>query len=1201
MGRAVCFVASVIVFTPIPVLAQTNSWINPTGGKWEDASSWSLGIPPGAGQAVFVANHGWKAVSIDNTTAANSPQTMSIGSLWIMSPGTDTVNTVLMNYAGLQTPLNANDIEVSNSTSMVILQSAVQSGYFGVWNGGMVTEDVSSRVSLSNLLSVSGTYYLTNGTLTVTPANGSGEAVDGQFIQAGGSNFCGGLLVFGVYDLSGGQLVLPPPGNSVEGLQDFGHFVQSGGSVHSTVIVGVSGNGGGNYQLHGGLLSADYLAVPANPDTGTDTTPDASYMGQTGGTNVAGFMDVGQEYGFGNPSFGLGTYSLTNGLLVSGTLRINGQGNFYQYGGVHSNSSMSLSQTELSAFTNYFVPAHYYLYGGTFTSSSVNGQSSVFAQTGGMAQVAALGMAGGQYSLTGGQLNISNMVLSGGANFLQSGGTVMQTGTLQLADVGLTLGPGAQQLGQLSLYVANATSVLTFSPGSTVLHFANSSSQAWSSGSILIISNWNGSLSGGGADQVFFGGDSTGLTAQQLSQVQFVNPAGLPNGTYSAQILSDGEVVPGQGSSTSGPVNSWISATSGNWQDAASWSLGVLPGAGQTILITNAGWKAVAINPTTAQNYPDSLKIAALTVSSPGTNTVNTLLLNFAGLGSPLVIGGGTNLGHLIVTSNAAVTVLSSALQLNNSGAPSNGVFSIGGTFTESDTSQVTAQEMTLGDIGPGIFNLTNSLLQVNTENIAAAGQFTQDGGSNSAAVIHLRGGHYDLQNGGLSGTIDFTGPGFFQQHNGVVNGDVHVSNSGTYEQDSGTLNGEITMLASLGSGTGTYILKGGTHMGAMDVPGGELEAGFIIQTGGTNTGSIGLGALGATPGLIGPGTYTLSNGVLEAASISEMAGCTTKIYGGKAIVSDLALNGTQDRFGDYGNSDFELNGGLLSAQTISMPAADFHQSGGTNQVGTVSMGHQNAISTYTLSGGALLGSNFTCNGTFQTFPSFSQSGGLHTETNLSFTYSVYTLSGGQLSVSNLQLTASTFHHTGGVFTPPSFVEFVAATWDEKTSGAQFGPLQLSYAVGATNSNLLLPSTACTVRFANSSSVAWSAPAKLIIEHWNGSQSGGGLHQLFFGTSASGLTSQQLSLVQFSNPAGLPNGTYSARILSDGEVVPNQAIGTSVTFSKQGNNLVLTWPSGWTLQSATNVAGPYSNVSGATSPYTNNMALDPQRFFRLSQ
>jgi hypothetical protein len=97
------------------------------------------------------------------------------------------------------------------------------------------------------------------------------------------------------------------------------------------------------------------------------------------------------------------------------------------------------------------------------------------------------------------------------------------------------------------------------------------------------------------------------------------------------------------------------------------------------------------------------------------------------------------------------------------------------------------------------------------------------------------------------------------------------------------------------------------------------------------------------------------------------------------------------------------------------------------------------------------------------------------------------------------------------------------------------------------------------------------------------------------------LTAQQLSQVKFSNPAGLPNGTYSARILSDGEVVPNQSIAARIAFSQQGNNLVLTWPTGFTLQSATNVVGPYSDVAGATSPYTNNVTVRPQQFFRLRQ
>jgi hypothetical protein len=47
-----------------------------------------------------------------------------------------------------------------------------------------------------------------------------------------------------------------------------------------------------------------------------------------------------------------------------------------------------------------------------------------------------------------------------------------------------------------------------------------------------------------------------------------------------------------------------------------------------------------------------------------------------------------------------------------------------------------------------------------------------------------------------------------------------------------------------------------------------------------------------------------------------------------------------------------------------------------------------------------------------------------------------------------------------------------------------------------------------------------------------------------------------------------------------------------------GNKFVLTYTG--TLLSATNVAGPYLPVAGATSPYTNNVTTAPQMFFRLS-
>src|SRR5438105_1692621 len=81
-------------------------------------------------------------------------------------------------------------------------------------------------------------------------------------------------------------------------------------------------------------------------------------------------------------------------------------------------------------------------------------------------------------------------------------------------------------------------------------------------------------------------------------------------------------------------TNSWTNTTSGNWEDS-HWSLGVLPGAGQSILVTNQGWKAIAIGPATAQNFSQTLNPYSVTLSSP-TDSFNLLLLNYVGFQTPL-------------------------------------------------------------------------------------------------------------------------------------------------------------------------------------------------------------------------------------------------------------------------------------------------------------------------------------------------------------------------------------------------------------------------------------------------------------------------------------------------------------------------------------------------------------------------------------
>ena len=54
-----------------------------------------------------------------------------------------------------------------------------------------------------------------------------------------------------------------------------------------------------------------------------------------------------------------------------------------------------------------------------------------------------------------------------------------------------------------------------------------------------------------------------------------------------------------------------------------------------------------------------------------------------------------------------------------------------------------------------------------------------------------------------------------------------------------------------------------------------------------------------------------------------------------------------------------------------------------------------------------------------------------------------------------------------------------------------------------------------------------------------------------------------------------------------------------ITHARLGSNLILIWPQG-TLQSADNLNGPWSPVSGATSPYTNAIT-GGNRFFRVQQ
>jgi hypothetical protein len=248
---------------------------------------------------------------------------------------------------------------------------------------------------------------------------------------------------------------------------------------------------------------------------------------------------------------------------------------------------------------------------------------------------------------------------------------------------------------------------------------------------------------------------------------------------------------------SSAQTNSWTSPTSGNWEDA-SWSLGAPPGPGQTILFTNAGWKALSIGQNTANNFPQTLTVDSITISSP-TNSLNTLLLNFAGVGSPLVANSIT------LNTNSVITMHSSALEVHSN-------MSIGGTFNQNDFSGVSAANLTVGDIGPAAYTMSNGTLAVtNLETIGGSNYpavFDQEGGYHLATPLVLKpGGELDLRGGQLGGDIQIE-QGILVQSGGDL-APTNFSDHGFYTLMDGTLEAPNGLAVA---GNGSVSQWGGTN-----------------------------------------------------------------------------------------------------------------------------------------------------------------------------------------------------------------------------------------------------------------------------------------------------------------------------------------------------------------------------------------------------
>jgi hypothetical protein len=1102
--RAVRFVGLMLTFACTSSLAQVNSWITPGSGNWEEAANWSLGVLPGSSQSIIITNSGWKAVAINPSTPGNFPNSMTVSSLTIQG-ATNTENTLLLNSFGTAVPL-----KVLNGCSI--------GAYSAVDNFGSSFE-VDGALDMNG-----GDFVQVDG---VTVVNGGTGILNGNFNATNGNvTLTGGLIIGSIFDVNSS------------------HAVQDGGSLLAQQI---DIREGGDYKLVSGVLYAL---------NGTECSSGGSFL-QTGGTNYGDISAIGTSsyhlqsgmvqgslMSLANASFeedaGLlrmqtlhlsgGSCMFSNGIVGCGTLQMTFYSVVTQSGGqFFLTNNFDLHGVSESQSTGLqIIPNTFVLHGGEFHLPSMSlGDYGILEQDGGSIEIGGdLTMTGGTYTLLGGTLAASNISV-GGVWIIGDSATnrINNPGSITLSHV-LVISNAFEQLGH---FILASGATIDLAGSASRLSFANSSGEAWAGGATLVISNWNGNASGSGAEQLKFGNNASGLTAGQLSEIQFSNPAGLPSGTYSAKILSTGEVVPDSASSTPGLVNSWVTPGSGNWDQAANWSLGVLPDNSQSVFITNSVWKAVAINASTPIDFPGSMTVSNLTIGG-ATNTYNTLLLNSVGAGSPLVIGVSSNApGKLIIDTNSAVAMFSSGLIVNNALGTNNshlGEFEVGGNFIQSDGSEVVAGFMEVGRYGT--YNLTNSELFVGSQFIS--GRFNQQGGRNLGAVIFAGSGQgeYDLFDGILQGGVklDGTFAGVFKQWGGTNIGSLDLGGPGIYQLSGGVL------------------LPGDLQVGPSSLDPSSLGAGAIEQTGGTNNaGNITMGV----------GSYTLNGGVLTASSLllpptsSRYGYAGSSFYqgGGYFTNGGVNMNGVTDQRNGLQPSIYTLNGGELDTPSITMNQASFNHYGGTNRVGILSISNSPA----------------------------------------------YVINSGLLAVDQIVLMSSSFSNNSGTMTGTrNLMLGNGSYWNEWHAAAQFGQFQLA---GANTSSFLnLLGSPCVLRFANSSGVPWSSGGRLTIPNWSGSLNGGGNQQLFFGTSAAGLTPQQLSRVGFVNPAGLPNGTYPARILSTGEVVPDQG---SSSNSGSVNSWITPGNGNWDQASnwSLGVLPNNSQLIMITNPVSKAVAINP--------
>jgi hypothetical protein len=470
---------------------------------------------------------------------------------------------------------------------------------------------------------------------------------------------------------------------------------------------------------------------------------------------------------------------------------------------------------------------------------------------------------------------------------------------------------------------------------------------------------------------------------------------------------------------------SWKHNTDGNWSNAANWSGGVLPGAGDTVVLDTLSYHTISFSSITAtigaiSAITDTLALSGGSLSVRGAASFGQNL-SLSGATLNLASGAsvaGTFIGSSgLVTLGGGTTLTLNAILFNSTyiGPEIDGA----GVLSTSGTTTLTSNSYTALILGGGI-------AWDNTATVLDAGQIiTGDSNGLSATLVNAAGASFDLTTDG-AGIINGRVQNSFNQ---TVYGSSSFSNAGTVAKTGGTntstIDSAFTNTGVVTAASGTLEFDGGGSFG------GTLSgAGQIAFGGGTATILAGTGLTvanllfdGAAGSFAAPvsyaGTVTLSNGTLTLDAGASSFAALSQVGNGN---NHLDLNGASLTVGNayFGTGFLEGAGTLTTTGTTTLAGSNsfylgnnlaWVNSGTVNQTYYVDVDYVSgagfsitnaAGATYDITGDFQLGAQ-NYNGTSSSFTNagtFAKTGGSGTSqiySNFSSTGTVSAVSGTNL------------------------------------------------------------------------------------------------------------------------------------------------------------------------------------------------------------